>query len=109
MKFTLVVRVFQYRAGGVDGKTVYKTECGGEGALDLTDARAKALAYAKHRVRSTPVWSCDLPRFAVEVAAACDVCKVTGIKPGCTRKKCLACAGTGSTLVEAYELPEVRP
>lgn len=28
---------------------------------------------------------------------ACEVCSVTGIKPGCKRKKCEACGGWGST------------
>ena len=31
---------------------------------------------------------------------SCEVCKVTGVKPGCKRKKCEACGGVGSVGTE---------
>lgn len=32
----------------------------------------------------------------VEISRFCRVCNVTGIKPGCKRKKCPACGGHGT-------------
>lgn len=42
----------------------------------------------------------------IEIARFCETCKVTGIKPGCKRKKCLDCAGRG--LVGRYGFPVLK-
>lgn len=35
-----------------------------------------------------------------EFRTGCDVCKVTGKKPGCKRKACPACGGLGSVAID---------
>jgi hypothetical protein len=39
----------------------------------------------------------------IEISRFCRVCNVSGVKPGCKRKKCPACAGRGT--VERFGFP----
>lgn len=59
----------------------------------LDAARGPAPAVAKGVV------AVDLPHRAV-FRAACATCGVTGVKPGCKRKRCPTCGGRGSIPIE---------
>lgn len=43
----------------------------------------------------------------IEIARFCRACNVSGIKPGCKRKKCPACKGRGT--IERFGFPILKP
>lgn len=58
----------------------------------LAEVRAEAELRCKARTRLASVFE---TRVFYELYEFCTVCNARGIKPGCIRKKCEACMGSG--------------
>lgn len=68
----------------------------GLGVESLEEAEEQLLSYARQKMsRLSPTMRAAkiyTGRFVGRVRIPCRVCGVRGIKPGCKKKKCLACA-----------------
>lgn len=75
------------------GVAVYDehTEVYGFGAQTVDEGLAEARRAINGWLRAWPL----LRTFRAEFYRFCAVCKLSGIKPGCKRKPCEACKGTG--------------
>lgn len=97
-RFPLVYRV---EAGvlAYNGATYFVEEYGA-GCTSVEDGRARAAAWLTRRRPGLR----DSGAFRVRVGRPCTVCAVSGVKPGCVRKRCEACGGRGTTPEGTFEV-----
>ncbi len=100
MSFPLVIAIVPERIA-YKGKAYFGADEYGHGVNDLDEAAAALAKYATSRMarllppeREARLYT---GRFIARVRRPCRECGVTGVKAGCKRKKCPACAGVGTT------------
>jgi DnaJ-class molecular chaperone len=83
------------------GAVYFGEEWSGAGADSLDEVSALAARFAASHVASIPEAVARVGvytgRYQVRIRKPCRACDVTGVKPGCKRKACEACAGRGTT------------
>lgn len=100
-KYGVSIRIEREAFNGVR----YVDEFSGVGYGD-NGSLSDVIARAKARADSWTLRAFEV-RAVFEVYEHCEVCKVTGIKPGCKRKKCPACFGMGRA--PSVTLPNACP
>lgn len=91
-----LVRIYAARAAYPSG--TYDLEVLGFASPTREEAEREA-ALQIEKLKASPAYPpSQVSGWRVEHRLACDVCRVTGKKPGCSRKACEKCGGLGSVL-----------
>ncbi len=102
MSFALVFGIASER-NAYKGPAYFGADEYGHGVDTIEEAEAALARYAASSMArlSAPIVAAGIytGRFVARVRKPCRECAVTGVKAGCKRKKCPACAGRGSTEV----------
>lgn len=100
MSFPLVIALSPERLA-YKGKAYFGADEYGHGVNTLDEAEAALAKFAAgyHGLTLPEALRAQLytGRFIARVRRPCRECGVTGVKAGCKRKRCPACAGVGTT------------
>jgi DnaJ-class molecular chaperone len=79
--------------------------CYGAGGSSVEEVMEAAVKSAKiHKSASGERYAFSYSgKYRVIVKNPCSVCKVSGVKPGCKKKKCEACLGEGVFVLGAKQ------